>query len=96
MRLKTAPRIILGLAVVGALAYGANYYIDHRPKPNDIVAAPALIQEPALQQPTAVQQPAKPQQPVQEPIAAPQQQPPTTGRTQQDAALNALLKGGTK
>lgn len=90
MRLKTAPRIVLGLAVVGALAYGVNYYIDHRPKQASVDSAPQAVQD--VVQPvapiSAVVQP-QPTQPVAEAPSAP-------ARTQQDAALNALLKGGTK
>lgn len=103
MRLKTAPRIVIGLALVGALGYGVNYYIDHRPKPAPAPTIDQLASQPAA---TGVVQadvlPVQaPVQPVQAPVAeaqpAPQPAPAQPApRTQSDAALNALLKGGTK
>lgn len=99
MRLKTAPRVILGLAVVGALAYGVNYYIDHRPK----TPAPTVDQLATQPQPPVVVQQTDVLPPVQPapqpaPVAAAPQPAPVQqpARTQSDAALNALINGGKK
>lgn len=89
MRLKTAPRVLLGFVVVGALAYGVNYYIDHRPKPAPVDPAQAPV-------PQAVQEAVQPvvapvviaPQPVQAAPVQPQPQAPVA--TQQDRAIDAL------
>lgn len=95
MRLKTAPRVILGLAVVGALIYGANYYIDNRPK-QAAVSIDTLAAQPAtvVIQQTDVLPPV--QSATQPPVALQPPPQPAPARTQQDSALDALLKGGTK
>ena len=104
MRLKTAPRIVIGLALVGALGYGVNYYIDHRPKPAPAPTVDQLASQPAttgVVQTDVLPPVQAPAQSVQAPVAeaqpAPQPAPAQPApRTQSDAALNALLKGGTK
>lgn len=94
MRLKTAPRVVLGLAVVGALAVGVNYYIDHRPKPAQSapvepqVSVPQEAVQPAVVAPQAAPVVAAPQPLPAAPAPAPQAAPVT----QQDRAMADLLK----
>lgn len=95
-RLKTAPRVILGLALVGVIGYGVNYWIDHRPKPTaPEVAQPVLQPVDQAVQPVAVQPVAQPQV-VQAPPPAPVPAPSQSGPGTHDAGLNALIKGGSK
>lgn len=93
MKLKTAPRIILGLLVVGGVLYGVNTYMDKR------AAQPRTPAEPLAQQPApAPVQDAQPvvvqQSVVQQPAAATPEAPSADRR--HDAGLNALIKGGSK
>ena len=91
-KIKTAPRVVLGLGAAAAAAYFVNQYIDSRPK------APTAIETLAAQPATA----ATVQTDVivvQEPRAAEssapraQTQPPPVIQPQpNDAGLNALLK----
>lgn len=91
MRLKTAPRIIIGVIAVGAAIYGVNYYIDNKPK------KPAVAEQVA--QPVAQPQEAAPVQPQQAPVTqqqpTPQPAPAPAADRRQDAGLNALI-GGSK
>lgn len=90
MKLKTGPRVLLGLLALGGLIYGINSYMDSRPKavpqqpPAEVVeATPTPI---VTQAPPALA-------PIEQPAPQPEQ---PKARTQQDAALNALINGGQK
>jgi hypothetical protein len=103
MRLKTAPRVVIGLALCGGIGYGVNTYLESRPKP---VPAPEVavtqpppvvpVQEaPPVPQPQVVQPAPQPQ--VVQPAPQPQpEQPPSRPANRHDAGLNALINGGTK
>ena len=85
MRLKTGPRIVIGVLIVAAIGYGLNIYLEGRKAKvaEPVVTAPAYdTQAQPTQAPPVVQADPTPAQPA----PAPQRQ------TRQDKALNDLLK----
>lgn len=97
MKLKTAPRVILGLLLVGGAIYVVNMWMDKRaaakpPQAEQLSQQPApAVQQEVVQPAQAAVQP----QPAQaaQPAPAPQ---PAAPATRHDAGLNALIKGGSK
>lgn len=91
MRMKTGPKLILGLIVVGALGYGINFGIDHMPKKAEVTAKTEPIREvvsEAVKEASAAESSSHPKP---APVTAPAPQDPP-----QDAALAKLLEAGKK
>lgn len=92
MRLKTAPRVIIALVILGAAAWGLNSYLDKRP------AAPVVPAEAAVVAPTPVPEAVQPPAQVAQPQVQPQPQAPAPApqprpKTRDDAGMDALLGG---
>jgi hypothetical protein len=80
-KIKTLPKVLAGLAIVGALGYFGNKALDKVPN------TPTVQPQVAVEQPAAVVQPAAPAAVV----ASPAPQAPVAPAKQGGDALDALI-----
>jgi outer membrane biosynthesis protein TonB len=94
MRLKTAPRVIIALVILGAAAWGLNNYLDKRPAAPVVPAEEAVVVPTPVPEAQVVQPPAQVAQPqVQPQPQAPAPAPQPRPKTRDDAGMDALLGG---